>query len=192
MISSLIVSLTALLAFIAIGYKCLIIIDKNEQAVVERLAKFDRVIGEGVHLIIPFIEKLHGIEDPYNHKKFLNNGKISLEPDVISFPKDDREFFGKDKARMKLKADIVYKITDPYKAVYEAAYLFDALNQLFAGILQKRLIDADEGTNSAECLRDLTRSIIDIANEYAQNWGIKILEFNLKQITDGNGIRHNY
>ncbi|MEI3253800.1 MAG: hypothetical protein V8R83_00520 [Candidatus Gastranaerophilaceae bacterium] len=40
--------------------------------------------------------------------------------------------------------------------------------------------------------RDLTRSIIDIANEYAQNWGIKILEFNLKQITDGNGIRHNY
>lgn len=80
MISSLIVSLTALLAFIAIGYKCLIIVDKNEQAVVERLAKFDRVIGEGVHLIIPFIEKLHGIEDPYNHKKFLNNGKISLEP----------------------------------------------------------------------------------------------------------------
>ena len=150
MIASLIVSLTALLVFIAIGYKCLIIVDKNEQAVVERLAKFDRVIGEGVHLIIPFIEKLHGIEDPYNHKKFLNNGKISLEPDVISFPKDDREFFGKDKARMKLKADIVYKITDPYKAVYEAAYLFDALNQLFAGILQKSLFTAAGGCGTLQ------------------------------------------
>jgi len=43
MISSLIVSLTALLAFIAIGYKCLIIVDKNEQAVVERLKRGHRV-----------------------------------------------------------------------------------------------------------------------------------------------------
>ena len=95
---------------------------------------------------------------------------------------------------MKLRSQIIEPLLSAFdtKILIVSAYLFDALNQLFAGILQKRLIDADEGTNSAECLRDLTRSIIDIANEYAQNWGIKILEFNLKQITDGNGIRHNY
>lgn len=192
MISPILVSITALAALFALGLKGIVIVEKNEEAVVERLGSFDRVLGEGLHLLIPFIEKLRGIKDPNNHKRFLYNGKISLEPDSLEFPKDGREFFGKDKAKMKLKAEIVYKITDPYKAVYETAYLFDAVNQLFAGILQKRLIDAPDGMDSFDCLKNLTDDVVDTANEYTGNWGIKVLEFNLKQITDGNGIRHTF
>ena len=181
-----------ILAFAAIGYKSLVFVEKNEEAVIERFGEFNRVVGEGTHLMIPFFEKLHGLQSPENYKKILNNGKISLEPDYMDFPKDDRIFFGKDKAQLKLKAQIVYQITDPYKAVYESAYLFDTLNQLFSGILQKRLIDAPDGANSTEYLKTSTENILGIANDFSTNWGVKILEFNLKQITETNGIRHIY
>ena len=173
-------------------FKSFLIIEKDEEAVIERFGSFNRVIGEGVHLIIPFFEKVHGIVNPANHRLYLHNGKISLQEELFEFPNDNREFFGKDKSNFKIKADVVYQITDPYKAVYETVYLFDALNQLFAGIIQKKLVDLADGTDSFDFIQNFADECVKIANDYSTNWGVKILEFNLKQITESNGIRHDF
>lgn len=176
--------LFAVLAFAALSYKSFVVVGKSEVAVVQRLDKFDRVLGEGVHMIIPFVEKIEGVDS--------ETSNISLLPQVFDFPKDDRIFFANDKSQMKLKAQIVYQIIDPYKAVYEVPFLFDAINQLFASVLQKRLIEAPKNTDQPEYMKELTKILVGIANEYTLNWGVKILDFQLKQIIDGNGIRHNY
>lgn len=192
MISPVLLLITIIIAFAAISFKAFIIVEKNEEAVIERFGNFSRVVGEGVHMIIPYFERIHGIDDPSNHKKYLNNGKISLEPAVIEFPNDFRDFFCKDKDGFKIRAMISYRITDPYKAVYEVDYLLDALNQLFAGIIQKKLVDLPEETDSFLFLQNFGEECKKIANEYSANWGVEILEFRLGQIIEKNGIRHNF
>lgn len=179
-------------AVIVLSFKAFIVIGKNEEAVIERFGSFNRVTGEGIHLIIPFFEKMHGIVTPENHRLYLNNGKISLQKEIFEFPNDNREFFGKDKSNFKIKANIIYQITDPYKAVYETVYLFDALNQLFAGIIQKKLVDLQDGEDSFVFIKNFKEEFIKIANNYSVNWGVKIWEFNLKQIIEANGIRHDF
>ncbi len=171
---------------------CIIVINDNEEAIVERFGKFHRKLSKGVHFLIPFVEKIKGLQDPANHKKYLNHGKIITSADIFHFPGDNRIFFAKDKSQLQMKADLYYKIEDSFKAVYEVDYLFDAINQLCAGIVQSRLIDAPEDADQIEYLHQLTQNVTETANEYSQKWGVKILKFELKQITDTNGVRQNF
>ena len=171
---------------------CIIFVDNNEEIIVERFGKFHRKLTGGVHFLLPFVEKLRGLQDPANPKKYINNGKIKTTEEIFYFPKDNRIFFAKDKSELQMKADVVYKIEDSYKAVYEVDYLFDAINQLCAGIIQSRLLDAPVDVNQIDYLQKLTQNVIETANEYSQKWGVKILKFELKQITDTNGVRQNF
>ena len=171
---------------------CIIFVDNNEEIIVERFGKFHRKLTGGVHFLLPFVEKLRGLQDPANPKKYINNGKIKTTEEIFYFPKDNRIFFAKDKSELQMKANVVYKIEDSYKAVYEVDYLFDAINQLCAGIIQSRLLDAPEDVNQIDYLQKLTQNVIETANEYSQKWGVKILKFELKQITDTNGVRQNF
>ena len=171
---------------------CIIFVENNEEIIVERFGKFHRKLTGGVHFLLPFVEKLRGLQDPANPKKYINNGKIKTTEEIFYFPKDNRIFFAKDKSELQMKANVVYKIEDSYKAVYEVDYLFDAINQLCAGIIQSRLLDAPEDVNQIDYLQKLTQNVIETANEYSQKWGVKILKFELKQITDTNGVRQNF
>ncbi len=171
---------------------CIIFVENNEEIIVERFGKFHRKLTGGVHFLLPFVEKLRGLQDPANPKKYINNGKIKTTEEIFYFPKDNRIFFAKDKSELQMKADVVYKIEDSYKAVYEVDYLFDAINQLCAGIIQSRLLDAPVDVNQIDYLQKLTQNVIETANEYSQKWGVKILKFELKQITDTNGVRQNF
>ena len=171
---------------------CIIFVENNEEIIVERFGKFHRKLTGGVHFLLPFVEKLRGLQDPANPKKYINNGKIKTTEEIFYFPKDNRIFFAKDKSELQMKANVVYKIEDSYKAVYEVDYLFDAINQLCAGIIQSRLLDAPVDVNQIDYLQKLTQNVIETANEYSQKWGVKILKFELKQITDTNGVRQNF
>lgn len=169
-----------------------VIVKENEEAIVERFGEFYKKLTPGLHILVPFIDKLKGLQDPNNHKKFINYGKIKKTEEIFHFPKDDRVFFAKDKSQLKLRAEISYQILDAYKAVYEVDYLFDALNQLCSGILQSRLIDAPDDINQIDYLHTLTKNLVSPCNDYCQKWGVKILKFDLKQITDTNGVRTNF
>lgn len=183
--------LIAFLGTIVFILKGIVKVEDNEQAVIERFGRFNRMLKPGVHFIMPVAERLRGIEDPYNHKRFLNSKKISLSPEIMPFPKDDRTFFANNNEQFKIKCNVLYQITDPYKAVYEVAFLFDALNQLVAGIIQKRLIENQEQISELEKIKNIFSQLLETANEYSKNWGVLIKEFQLKQIIDSNGIRHN-
>lgn len=190
-------------------------VNQGEEAVVERLGLFERIIGPGVHFLIPFMERLRGIEDPKNPKKLFNNGKIPISPQVFNFPKDDRAIFTKNNKQVRVNADVVYQIDDPIKAVYEVAFLFEALNQLIYGIIQKRIIEGDsatergEGIFSAEnkpknntekanaeneilLIKKITADMCETCNGFTKKWGVTINEFKIRRYTDQRGIRHDF
>lgn len=170
----------------------IVFVNENEEAIVERFGKFHRILKQGVHFLLPFVEKIRGIEDPYNHKRFWNYGKIKLNAGTLEFPKDDRIFFAKDKSQLKLKCMITYRIENTYKAVYQISYLFDAINQLAGSVIQHRLVEAPEDVDSLDFLQKVINDLPDFCTNYSREWGVKILKIKLKQITDSNGVRHNF
>lgn len=167
------VCLISVLCLLCLILKSLVIVNDEEEAVIERIGQFDRVIGKGVHFILPFFENLRGIEDRLGHSRFFNNKKISLSSQKILFPKDNRFFYSKNNEQLKIEFEVVYRITDPYKAVYEVTYLVDALNQLVCGVIQKRLLDTNQSETSV-VLKDIFKTLADVCNEYSVNWGVKI------------------
>lgn len=179
-----------------------VFVKKDEEAVVERFGEFHRLLGPGVHFLIPLFEKLHGIDSPdpknfHGPQKLINNGKIPICEQKLLLPKDDRVFYTKSKNTLKVKAETVYKITDPYKAVYEVAYLFDAINQLVCGILQKRILETELDENSTpeqetEMLKSILEQAVETCDNYTVNWGVKILRIKVLQVVDPKGIRHNF
>lgn len=169
-----------------------VLVNENEEAVVERFGKFHRILKQGVHFLIPFIEKIRGIEDPYNYKRFWNNGKIKLDTGVLEIPKDGWIFFAKDKSQRKLKCMITYRIEDSYKAVYKISYLFDAMNQLAGTFIRHRLLEAPDDIDLLDFLQNAIKDFPDFCTNYSNEWGVKILKINLKQITDSKGVRHNF
>lgn len=182
----------AILGFLVSTLKSFIQVAQDEQAVIERLGKFDRVLGPGVHFIFPYIERPVGITESQKLFKFFCKDRISLSEQVMEFPNDNRAFFANNNEQLKVKGELVYQITDPYKAVYEIAYLLDAMNQLAASIIQKRLIEESIDSDPIQKLKDISEHILDLCNEYSVKWGVKIKDIKIKQIIDSNGIRHNF
>lgn len=181
-----------ILGFLISGLKSLIKVEENEEAVIERLGRFHRILGSGVHFIYPFIEKPVGIDEPKSLFRFLCKDKISLSDQIMPFPKDDRVFFASNNEQLKVKGELVFRITDTTKAVYEVAYLLDALNQLTASIIQKKLIEVSTDADPVEMLMKISKQVVDFSNEYAVKWGVIINDLKIKQIIDSNGIRHNF
>ncbi len=182
----------AILCFIVVFLKSLVIIDKDEQAVVERFGKFSRILEKGTHFIIPFIETLRGIERTCSFNSLINKNKVKLSTQKLKFPNDDRIFFAPNHEQLKVKGEIYYTITDTYKAVYKIDYILDSVNQLVASVIQKRLIEKDKNINPVGEIKEISDGILEICNEYSNNWGININEIQINQIIDDKGIRHNF
>ena len=188
------ISIFLVVIFISILFsKSFLFVRENEVAVIEKNGHYNRTLGEGIYFIIPFWENTRWIEADKDSKwySFFLCKKIKTNQQIMTFPKDNRVFFSIDNKQYKVKCNVVYKIIDAKKAVYEVVYLFDALNQLVAGILQKRLIDANENESQIERIKYILDNALDISNDYAKKWGVEIIKIKLKQIIDPNGIRHN-
>ena len=176
-----------------------VIVHKNEQVVIERLGEFNRLLGPGVHFMIPFFESLHGVEnpDPKNPKRFINNGKILTSEQTMMLPKDERAIYTKSNNSLKVKAEMVYKIVDPYKAVYEVEYLYEAINQLVCSIVQKRILEIEFDENSSseneiQILKEILENALSSYKKYAIKWGVQIIGLKVLQVVDSKGIRHNF
>lgn len=180
------------LCIIVFLLKSLVIIDKDEQAVVERFGKFSRILGKGIHFIIPFVESLRGIERKCSLNSLINKNKVKLSTQKLIFPNDDRIFFAPNHEQLKVRGEIYYTITDSYKAVYEIDYILDSVNQLVASVIQKRLIEKDKDLNAVNEIKNISDNIIGVCNDYSNNWGINIDKIKINQIIDNKGIRHNF
>lgn len=182
----------AILCFIVVILKSLVIIEKDEQAVIERFGKFSRILGKGTHFIIPFVETLRGIERTCSFNSLINTNKVKLSAQILKFPNDDRIFFAPNHEQLKVKGEIYYTITDTYKAVYEIDYILDSVNQLVASVVQKRLIERDKHLNPVNEIKNISDNILEVCNDYSNNWGINIDRIKINQIIDNKGIRHHF
>ena len=149
------------------------IVQQSKAYVVERLGAFHAVWGVGLHLKVPFIERVVK--------------KVSLKEQVADF--DPQPVITKDNVTMQIDTVIYFQITDPKLYTYGVEYPMSAIENLTATTLRNIIgeLELDQSLTSRDTINAKMRSIMDEATD---PWGIKVNRVELKNILPPREIQN--
>ena len=175
--------------------KSVLMVKQAESIVIERLGRYDRVLGPGLHVIMPFIDAPRSVIWSFvtqvDNRKYYRFSKqfsrIDLREAVYDFPKQN--VITKDNVTMEINALLYYQITDPKAAVYEVNNLPEAIEKLTQTTLRNVIgsMDLDESLTSRDQINERLRLILDEATD---KWGVKVNRVELQEVNPPEDIRH--
>lgn len=149
------------------------VVQQSRAYVVERLGAFHSVWGVGLHLKVPFIERVVK--------------KVSLKEQVADF--DPQPVITKDNVTMQIDTVIYFQITDPKLYTYGVEHPMNAIENLTATTLRNIIgdMELDQSLTSRDTINSRMRSILDEATD---PWGIKVNRVELKNIIPPKEIQN--
>ncbi|MBA2351515.1 MAG: SPFH domain-containing protein [Burkholderiales bacterium] len=156
----------ALLIFVAVTIaKGVRIIPQGEEWVVERLGKFNAVLSPGLHVIVPYVDKVA-------YKVVTKDIILDVE---------QQEVITKDNAVVITNAIAFIKVTDTVKAVYGVVNFSEAIRQLISTTLRSITgeMELDEALSSRDKIKARLKE--SIASE-AIDWGLTVKSVEIQDI----------
>lgn len=147
--------------FISSAFK---IVRPWQRGIVERLGKYSRTLNSGLHIIVPFFEKLD---------------RVDMREQVVDIP--PQEVITKDNVVVTVDAVVYYEATDPVKLKYNVANFHLAATKLAQTNLRNVVGDLalDESLTSRETINSKLRAILDVATD---KWGVRVVRVELQRI----------
>ena len=141
--------------------------------VIERLGAYSTTWGVGIHVKVPFIERVAKV--------------VSLKEQVADFP--PQPVITKDNVTMQIDTVIYYQITDPKLYTYGIENPIVAIENLSATTLRNIIgeLELDQTLTSRDVINSKMRSILDEATD---PWGIKVNRVELKNIMPPKEIQN--
>ena len=135
-----------------------------EKALIERLGKYQRTVGSGLTLIVPFLERMI---------------KVDMREQVVDVP--PQQVITKDNVAVEVDAVVYYEVTDPIKVTYNVANFYIAATKLAQTNLRNLIGDLalDESLTSSDVINTKLREILDDATD---KWGTKVTRVELQKI----------
>ena len=151
----------------------IVIVQQSRAYVVERLGAFRTVWNVGLHLKVPFIERVAK--------------KVSLKEQVADFA--PQPVITKDNVTMQIDTVIYFQITDPKLYTYGVEHPMNAIENLTATTLRNIIgdMELDQSLTSRDTINSRMRSILDEATD---PWGIKVNRVELKNIIPPKEIQN--
>jgi len=149
------------------------VVQQSRAYVVERLGAYSATWGVGLHLKIPFIERVVK--------------KVSLKEQVADF--DPQPVITKDNVTMQIDTVVYFQITDPRLYTYGVEHPMNAIENLTATTLRNIIgeMELDQSLTSRDIINAKMRSILDEATD---PWGIKVNRVELKNILPPREIQN--
>jgi regulator of protease activity HflC (stomatin/prohibitin superfamily) len=142
------------------------IVPQQHAWVVERLGKYDRTLVPGLKFVIPFVERV-----AYRH---------SLKEVPLDVP--SQVCITRDNTQLQVDGIIYFQVTDPMRASYGSSNYVFAITQL-AQTLLRSVIGKMELDKTFEERDSINASVVNALDEAAQNWGVKVLRYEIKDLT---------
>ncbi len=141
------------------------VVQQSKASVIERLGAFRVVWGVGLHVKIPFIERVAKT--------------VSLKEQVVDFA--PQPVITKDNVTMQIDTVVYFQITDPKLYTYGVEQPMSAIENLTATTLRNIIgdLELDESLTSRDHINTKMRAILDEATD---PWGIKVNRVELKNI----------
>ena len=162
--SAAIVGAVAVIVLLVFAIRAVRIIRPHEKGVVERLGRYLRTWEPGLHLLIPFIDRVT---------------KVDMRENVVDVP--PQEVITKDNVAVTVDAVVYYEATDPFKLIYNVANFFLAATKLAQTNLRNVIgeMQLDECLTSREKINLTLRNILDDATD---KWGVRVVRVELQRI----------
>jgi len=155
-------------------YRTFKIVPQQHAWVVERLGKFDRTLTPGLKFVVPFIERV-----AYKH---------SLKEVPLDVP--SQVCITKDNTQLQVDGIIYFQVTDPMRASYGSSNYILAITQL-AQTLLRSVIGKMELDKTFEERDAINASVVSALDDAASNWGVKVLRYEIKDLTPPAAILHS-
>jgi regulator of protease activity HflC (stomatin/prohibitin superfamily) len=164
-VTGLVVLLVIALLVIIVLFRAVRIIPQARAAVVERLGRYTRTLDAGLHLVIPFVDRVRG--------------RIDLREQVVSF--DPQPVITEDNLVVNIDSVIYFQVTDPKSASYEIADYVQAIEQLTVTTLRNVSggMSLEDTLTSRDKINAQLRGVLD---EATGKWGIRVNRVELKAI----------
>jgi regulator of protease activity HflC (stomatin/prohibitin superfamily) len=148
------------------------IVPQASNSIVERLGRYNRTMQPGLHLVVPFLDR-------------VRRG-IDLREQVVSFP--PQAVITKDNLVVGIDSVIYYQVTDPFRATYEIANPVAAIEQLSVTTLRNVAggLQLEEALTSRDHINAQLSTTLD---EATGKWGIKVNRVEIKAIEPPPSIR---
>ena len=149
------------------------IVPQQTALVVERLGKYDRTLTPGLKFVIPFIERV-----AYKH---------SLKEVPLDVP--SQVCITKDNTQLQVDGILYFQVTDPMRASYGSSDYLTAITQLAQTTLRS-VIGKMELDRTFEEREMINASVVNALDEAALTWGVKVLRYEIKDLTPPAAILH--
>ena len=160
--------IAAVLFVIAIVFvvRAIKVVPQQNAWVVERLGKYNATLAPGLNFLVPFIDKV-----AYKH---------SLKEIPLDVP--EQVCITRDNTQLKVDGILYFQVTDPMRASYGSSNYIIAITQLAQTSLRSVIgkLELDKTFEEREMINAQVVSAID---EAALNWGVKVLRYEIKDLT---------
>jgi len=150
------------------------IVPQQHAWIVEKLGKYDRTLTPGLKFVVPFIERV-----AYKH---------SLKEVPLDVP--SQVCITRDNTQLQVDGIIYFQVTDPMRASYGSSNYISAITQL-AQTLLRSVIGKMELDKTFEERDHINLSVVASLDEAATNWGVKVLRYEIKDLTPPAAILHS-
>jgi regulator of protease activity HflC (stomatin/prohibitin superfamily) len=146
--------------------KAVRIVPQQHAWVVERLGKFHAALSPGLNIVIPFVDRV-----AYKH---------SLKEVPLDTP--SQVCITRDNTQLAVDGVLFFQVTDPQRASYGASNYIVAITQLAQTTLRS-VIGKLELDKTFEEREFINHSVVSAIDEAAMNWGVKVLRYEIKDLT---------
>ncbi|MEP6702458.1 MAG: stomatin-like protein [Betaproteobacteria bacterium] len=149
------------------------VVPQQRAYVVERLGRFHAVLQPGLNIIVPFI-------DTVRYKHDLREIPLDVPSQVC---------ITKDNTQLQVDGILYFQVTDPKLASYGSSNFELAITQLAQTTLRS-VIGRMELDKTFEERDHINATVVAALDEAARNWGVKVLRYEIKDLTPPKEILH--
>jgi len=167
------VALVILIIALVFIFKTINVVPQQHAWVVERLGKFHAVLAPGLNIVVPFIDRI-----AYKHS--LKEIPLDVPPQVC---------ITRDNTQLQVDGILYFQVTDAMRASYGSSNYIQAITQLAQTTLRS-VIGKMELDKTFEERDHINTTIVNAIDESAANWGVKVLRYEIKDLTPPAEILH--
>jgi regulator of protease activity HflC (stomatin/prohibitin superfamily) len=167
------VAMVLFIVAIVFVFKTINVVPQQHAWVVERLGKYHATLAPGLNIVIPFIDRI-----AYKHS--LKEIPLDVPPQVC---------ITRDNTQLQVDGILYFQVTDPMRASYGSSNYIAAITQLAQTTLRS-VIGKMELDKTFEERDHINTTIVNAIDESAANWGVKVLRYEIKDLTPPQEILH--
>jgi regulator of protease activity HflC (stomatin/prohibitin superfamily) len=159
----------ALILFIIAGifvFRAIKVVPQQNAWVVERLGKYHTTLAPGLNFLVPFVDRV-----AYKH---------SLKEIPLDVP--SQVCITRDNTQLQVDGILYFQVTDPMRASYGSSNYIVAVTQLAQTSLRS-VIGKLELDKTFEERDIINAQVVQAIDEAALNWGVKVLRYEIKDLT---------